>query len=106
MKRVVSVSIGSSSRNHRIETELLGETFLIERIGTDGDLKRAIEIVRELDGQVDAIGLGGIDLYIYSGGRRYRFRMPIALPVRPKNSRRGWQRAEELTGALGCQLHR
>ncbi|NLN19107.1 MAG: quinate 5-dehydrogenase [Firmicutes bacterium] len=74
MKRVVSVSIGSSSRNHRIETELLGETFLIERIGTDGDLKRAIEIVRELDGQVDAIGLGGIDLYIYSGGRRYRFR--------------------------------
>ncbi|MGI6081559.1 MAG: quinate 5-dehydrogenase [Limnochordia bacterium] len=74
MKRVVSVSIGSSSRNHRIETELLGETFVIERIGTDGDLKRAIEIVRELDGQVDAFGLGGIDLYIYSGRRRYRFR--------------------------------
>lgn len=74
MKRVVSVSIGSSTRNHRVETELLGEPFIIERIGTDGDLRRAIDLVSELDGQVDAFGLGGIDLYIYSGQRRYRFR--------------------------------
>jgi len=35
MKRVVSVSLGSSKRNHSVITEILGETFLIERIGTD-----------------------------------------------------------------------
>ena len=33
MKRVVSVSIGSSKRDHRVEVDLLGERFQIERIG-------------------------------------------------------------------------
>ena len=40
MKRIVSISIGSSSRDHRVETEILGEQFQIERIGTDGDIKK------------------------------------------------------------------
>ncbi len=38
MKHVVSVSIGSSKRNHKVTIELLGEEFIIERIVTDGDL--------------------------------------------------------------------
>lgn len=71
MKRVVSVSIGSSRRNHVVETEILGETFQIERVGTDGNLARAEQLIRELDGKVAAIGLGGIDLYLYAGDRRY-----------------------------------
>lgn len=75
-KRVVSVSIGSSKRNSRAEVyvESLGETFVLERIGTDGSWEKAIELVRELDGKVDAFGLGGADLYVYAGGRRYTFR--------------------------------
>ncbi len=75
-KRVVSVSIGSSKRNSRVELSLesLGETFILERIGTDGSWEKAIELVRELDGQVDAFGLGGADLYVYAGRRRYTFR--------------------------------
>jgi hypothetical protein len=71
VKRVVSVSLGASSGNKRSEAEILGERFLIEREGTDGDLNRAIARIAELDGQVDAIGLGGIDLYYVAGGRRY-----------------------------------
>lgn len=39
MKHVVSVSLGSSTRDHRVETEFLGEKFSIERIGMDGDYK-------------------------------------------------------------------
>lgn len=74
MKRVVGVSIGSSSRDHRVEISFLGERVSIERRGTDGDLRRAAEIIRELDGKVDAFGLGGMDLYIFAGGRRYAFR--------------------------------
>lgn len=74
MKRIVSVSIGSSKRDHRAEVDLLGEHFVIERIGTDGDLDRAIALVEELDGKVDAFGLGGIDLYICFRNRRYTFR--------------------------------
>lgn len=74
MKHVVSVSLGSSKRNHSVETEILGEKFKIERIGTDGDMKKAIELIRELDGKVDAFGMGGIDLYICIGNRKYAFR--------------------------------
>ncbi|HHX50665.1 MAG TPA: quinate 5-dehydrogenase [Clostridia bacterium] len=74
MKRVVSVSLGSSKRNHRVEIELLGEPIVIERIGTDGDMKKAVELIKELDGQVDAFGLGGTDLYIHAGNRRYLIR--------------------------------
>jgi hypothetical protein len=74
MKRIVSVSLGSSSRNHRVETTLLGEKVVIERIGTDGDRQRVIELVRSLDGEVDAFGMGGIDRYIYVNQKRYTFR--------------------------------
>jgi hypothetical protein len=75
-KRVVSVSIGSSKRNSRVEVRLAGleESFVLERIGTDGSWEKAIELVRELDGKVDAFGLGGADLYVYAGSRRYAFR--------------------------------
>lgn len=74
MKHVMSVSLGSSTRDHSVETELLGEKFLIERIGTDGDIEKAIETIKKYDGIVDAFGLGGIDLYIYAGANRYTFR--------------------------------
>lgn len=46
MKRIVSVSIGSSSRDHKVTIKILGQEFLIERIGTDGDIKKAIEIIK------------------------------------------------------------
>jgi hypothetical protein len=71
MKRVVSVSLGSSSGDMSAEAEFLGERFRIEREGTDGDVRRAIQRIAELDGHVDAIGLGGTDLYLVAGGRRY-----------------------------------
>ncbi|HLW60095.1 MAG TPA: quinate 5-dehydrogenase [bacterium] len=74
MKRVVSVSLGSSTRDKRVETDILGERFIIERIGTDGDTARFRTLVRELDGQVDAIGMGGIDLFLRAGGSRYQIR--------------------------------
>lgn len=79
MKRVVSVSLGSSKRDHRVETTILGEKFTIERVGTDGDMKRAIEIVHELDGKVDAFGLGGADLYVGPPGHRYMLRGALPL---------------------------
>ena len=79
MKKVVSVSLGSSSRDHRAEIELLGERLSLERIGTDGSLDRALQKLRELDGKVDAIGLGGIDVYLYAGTKRYALRDGLRL---------------------------
>jgi hypothetical protein len=62
MKRAVSISIGSSKRNKTVEVELLGEKVQIERIGTDGDMEKAAQLYGELDGKVDAFGVGGADL--------------------------------------------
>ncbi len=79
MKRIVSVSLGSPSRDHRATIDLLGERFDIERIGMDGSISRAETTLRELDGTVDALGLGGIDVYLYAGGTRYALRDGLRL---------------------------
>jgi len=71
LKRVVSISLGSEKRDHKVETTILGENFIIERKGTNGDIDKAIEHIKELDGKIDAFGMGGIDLYIVVGNRRY-----------------------------------
>ncbi len=80
MKKVISVSLGSSKRNSVAELEILGQMVRIERIGTDGDQAKAIKLIEELDGHVDAFGMGGIDLYVWAGKKRYILRdaVPIA----------------------------
>lgn len=79
MKKVVSVSLGSSTRDHHAVVNLLGEEFDISRVGTDGKLDAAIAKVKELDGKVDAIGLGGIDVYLYAGKHRFALRDGLRL---------------------------
>lgn len=71
---VVSVSLGSSSRDVDVTVELLGAEVRIQRRGVDGDVEAARRLIAELDGTVDAFGLGGIDLYLQWSGRRYHFR--------------------------------
>jgi hypothetical protein len=71
MKRAVSISLGSSTRDKRVEIELLGEKVIIERIGTDGDTAKATQLYNELDGKVDAFGVGGIDLAMGTDRKSY-----------------------------------
>jgi len=73
MKRAVSVSIGSSRRNKTVEVTLLGERVSIERIGTDGDMEAAALKYKELDGIVDAFGVGGADLGAIVEGKFFPF---------------------------------
>ncbi len=79
MKRVVSISLGSSRRDKKVEANFFGEAFAIERIGTDGDKAKFRQLVAELDGKVDAFGVGGCDIYLYAGQKRYTFREALAL---------------------------
>jgi hypothetical protein len=87
MKHVVSISLGSSQRNRIIEMTFAGAPFRLERIGTDGNRHLAEELIAERDGMVDAIGLGGVDRYLYAGARRYELkdaaRMAAAAKVTP-----------------------
>lgn len=72
MKRAVSISIGSSARDKSVEITLLGERVVMERIGTDGDMQAAAGLFRDLDGKVDAFGVGGTDLGLRVGDRLYK----------------------------------
>jgi hypothetical protein len=73
MIHVVSVSLGSARRDVDQTVEILGREVRLERRGTNGDVDAAVRLIRDLDGTVDAIGLGGIDLFLTWGGRRYTF---------------------------------
>ncbi|MCS6776455.1 MAG: hypothetical protein RMJ43_00015 [Chloroherpetonaceae bacterium] len=79
MKRIVSISLGASKRDKTVRCRFFDEDFQIERIGTDGDRQRFRHLVATLDGKVDAFGVGGCDIYLYAGNRRYVFREPLAL---------------------------
>lgn len=84
MKRAVSISIGSSRRDKTVDVEILGETVRLERIGTDGDMRRAARLYQELDGKVDALGVGGGLLGLMVGDRWYTMHslMPLIKGVR------------------------
>ena len=79
MKRAVSVSLGSSSRDKKVVVTLGGQQISVERIGTDGDVEQARRLFAELDGQVDAFGVGGVDLYLRLHGREYPLRAALKL---------------------------
>ena len=74
MRRITSISLGSSARDKAVTATFAGEDFSIERVGTDGDMDLFRRKLVELDGKVDAFGLGGTDMYVYAAGRRYVFK--------------------------------
>jgi hypothetical protein len=79
MKRAVSVSLGSPKRDKKVEVVFNGVTISVERIGVGGDAQAARRLFRELDGQVDALSVGGIDLYVHLDGRDYPIRAALKL---------------------------
>ena len=71
MKRVVTVSLGSSSKDHEFETEFLGHQMHVRRVGADGDEGKAWELLRRQQAEADAIGLGMVRDHYEVGARRY-----------------------------------
>ena len=79
MKRAVSISLGSSKRDKSVKVNLNGQEILVERIGTDGDIEKVRQMYLDLDGKVDAFGVGGIDLYLRLDGREYPLHAALKL---------------------------
>lgn len=79
IKSVVSVSLGTSKRDKVSEIEFLGQPFRLERRGTNGDMQAFANLFRELDGKVDALGVGGADIYVVLEERKYAFREILKL---------------------------
>jgi hypothetical protein len=79
MRRAVSISLGSSTRDKRVVVNFKGEQVIVERIGTDGDIEKARQLYLGLDGEVDAFGVGGVDLYLRLDDREYPLRAALKL---------------------------
>ena len=79
MKYAVSISLGSSSRDKKVQVKFKDETVVIERIGLDGDIARAKQMYEELDGQADAFGMGGVDMYLRLDKKEYPLRAALKL---------------------------
>lgn len=79
MKRAVGISLGSSKRDKRVVVNLNGVEIQVERIGTDGDVAKARQLYLELDGKVDAFGVGGVDLYLCLDQKEYPLHAALKL---------------------------
>ena len=79
MKHAVGISLGSSKRNKKVIVNLNGVEIQVERIGTDGDIEKARRLYLELDGKVDAFGVGGVDLYLRLDAREYPLHAALKL---------------------------
>ena len=60
MKKIVTVSLGSSKQDFSFDTEFLGQRFRVQRLGADDDTTKAWELMRRHQATADAIGLGEI----------------------------------------------
>ena len=58
MKKVVTVTLGSSKQDFEFKTEFLGQQFSVRRLGADQDTGKAWELMRRHQATADAIGLG------------------------------------------------
>jgi hypothetical protein len=79
MKRAVSISLGSSKRDKSVTIKLGDQEILVERFGTDGDIPKARQMYLDLDGKVDAFGIGGVDLYLRLDQREYPLHAALKL---------------------------
>ena len=79
MKRAVGISLGSSKRDKSVMVNLNGQEIQVERIGTDGDIEKARQMYLDLDGKVDAFGVGGVDLYLRLDDREYPLHAALKL---------------------------
>jgi hypothetical protein len=74
VKKILSISVGSSSRDHTTRHTFLGQECEISRQGTDGDFEKAVQRYADMDGKVDAFGVGGLEFYLHIDQKRWYFR--------------------------------
>jgi hypothetical protein len=79
MKHAVGISLGSSKRDKSVKVNLNGQDILVERVGTDGDIDKARQLYLDLDGKVDAFGVGGVDLYLRLDEKEYPLHAALKL---------------------------
>lgn len=57
MKKVITVTLGSSKKDFEFKTRFLGQEFSVQRLGADRDSSKAWELMRRQQANADAIAL-------------------------------------------------
>ena len=60
MKHIIQISLGPSIDDNEFETDFLKQKFSVQRLGTDGDVEKASDLLLKWNKKADAIALGGI----------------------------------------------
>ena len=71
MKKVVSISLGPSSKDYEFKTRFLGQNFKVNRYGADDDDGKAWDMLRRHQADADAIGLGMMRDHFDVGDRKH-----------------------------------
>ncbi|MBC7917598.1 MAG: dehydrogenase [Rhodoferax sp.] len=69
MKKIITVTLGSSKQDFEFKTQFLGQQFHVKRMGADMDTGKAWELMRRQQNNADAIGLGEISDHYQVGLR-------------------------------------
>ena len=69
MKKVISVTLGSSAGDFEFQTRFLDQDFTVQRIGADGDDGKAWELLRRAQSEADVVGLGSTSDHYQVGSR-------------------------------------
>jgi predicted amino acid dehydrogenase len=60
VKRIIQISLGPSLDDNEFETRFMGQSFIIQRFGTDGDVEKASALMLHWNKKADAIALGSL----------------------------------------------
>ncbi len=60
MKHIIQISLGPSQDDNEFETQFHGQTFHVQRFGTDGSFERASDLLLKWNKKADAIALGSV----------------------------------------------
>lgn len=78
MKSVLIIDLGNQAKSETVT--FLGRKIKIEYRGCLGDIEKARSIIREVDGQVDAIALEGLPSYLELGRVKRPHKTGITIP--------------------------
>lgn len=59
MKQIINISLGTEDDDYKLETKFLGKKFSIQRIGTEGDIDKAEDLLLKWNKKAAAICLSG-----------------------------------------------
>jgi predicted amino acid dehydrogenase len=71
MKTAVGISLGSGEHNFELDTDFLGQSLKVWRLGTDASMTKTVALLKSWERTADAIGIGVVKDRYTLPSRRY-----------------------------------